>query len=72
MLITLAESVEHSRLLDIRGRVTRVAGTIIHAAVPRVSIGELCLLRNPGQDSELKAEVVGLAGRETLLTPISP
>ncbi len=66
----LARSVEQARLIDIRGRVTQVAGTIIRAAVPGVSIGELCLLRNGRDDFELKAEVVGLAGREALLTPM--
>ncbi|MEE4377500.1 MAG: type III secretion system ATPase SctN [Candidatus Competibacteraceae bacterium] len=66
----LAESVEEARLLEIRGRVTQVTGTIIKAVVPGVQIGELCLLRNPGTADELRAEVVGFSGKDALLTPM--
>jgi type III secretion protein N (ATPase) len=66
----LAESVEAARLLEIRGRVTQVTGTIIKAVVPGVQIGELCLLRSPGNADELRAEVVGFAGKDALLTPM--
>jgi len=66
----LAESVDDARLLEVRGRVTQVTGTIIKAVVPGVEIGELCLLRNPSTRSELKAEVVGFSGKEALLTPM--
>ena len=45
-------------------------GTIIHAVVPGVKVGELCLLRNPWENWELKAEVVGFAKRVALLTPL--
>jgi type III secretion protein N (ATPase) len=56
--------------LAIRGRVTQVVGTIIKAVVPSVTIGELCVLRNPGQSLEMQAEVVGFARDAALLTPI--
>lgn len=56
--------------LHVKGRVVQVVGTIIKAVVPAVKIGEVCLLRNPGEDFELKAEVVGLSRDAALLTPI--
>lgn len=66
----LAQSLDEVRLLEIRGRVTQITGTIIKAMVPGAKIGELCLLRNPGERFELKAEVVGFSGKEALLTPM--
>lgn len=48
----------------------QVVGTIIKAVVPAVKIGEVCVLRNPGEDFELQAEVVGLSRDAALLTPI--
>lgn len=56
--------------LRIKGRVTQVTGTIIRAVVPAVKVGEVCLLRNPGEDFEMKGEVVGLSRDAALLTPI--
>lgn len=56
--------------LQIRGRVVQVVGTIIKAAVPSVKIGEVCLLKNPGENFEMKAEVVGFSKDAALLTPI--
>lgn len=56
--------------LRIKGRVTQVIGTIIKAVVPAVKVGEVCLLRNPGEDFEMKAEVVGFARDAALLIPL--
>jgi type III secretion protein N (ATPase) len=56
--------------LAIKGRVTQVIGTIIKAVVPAVKIGEVCILRQPGEDFEMKAEVVGFDRAAALLTPI--
>jgi len=56
--------------LRIKGRVTQVVGTIIKAVVPTVKVGEVCILRNPGEDFEMKGEVVGFARDAALLTPI--
>ena len=66
----LARSIDEARLLEVRGRVTQITGTIIKAMVPGARIGELCHLRNPGEDFELVAEVVGFSGKEALLTPM--
>lgn len=66
----LERSIEDSSLIQIRGRVMQVVGTIIKASVPGVKIGELCVLKNPWEDQELMAEVVGFSQQVTLLTPI--
>jgi len=63
-------AVQEAPSLAVRGRVTQVIGTIIKAVVPSVTIGEVCLLRNPGQSLEMQAEVVGFARDAALLTPI--
>ena len=56
--------------LMIKGRVIQVVGTIIKAVVPAVKVGEVCILRNPGEDFEMKAEVVGFSRDAALLTPL--
>ena len=66
----LGEAVAQAPTVRIRGRVTQVVGTIIKAAVPSVVIGEICLLRNPGELKEMKAEVVGIQRGTALLTPL--
>lgn len=66
----MAQSLIGMQTLHVTGRVTQVVGTIIRAAVPKVKMGEICLLRNPGEAATLKAEVVGFAGGAALLTPI--
>ena len=63
-------AIEDTPTLAITGRVTQVIGTIIKAVVPAVKIGEVCILRQPGEDFEMKAEVVGFARDAALLTPI--
>lgn len=63
-------AIEETPTLAITGRVTQVIGTIIKAVVPAVKIGEVCILRQPGEDFEMKAEVVGFARDAALLTPI--
>jgi type III secretion protein N (ATPase) len=56
--------------IEIKGRVIQVVGTIIKAVVPGVKIGEICLLRNPTDGFEVKAEVVGFSKQAALLTPL--
>ena len=55
----LHNAVAEANTIEVRGRVDQVVGTIIHASVPEVKVGELCILQNPGSDWSLKAEVVG-------------
>lgn len=66
----MALALEDTPTLRIKGRVVQVIGTIIKAVVPRVKIGEVCVLRNPGELYEMKAEVVGFVKDAALLTPI--
>jgi ATP synthase in type III secretion protein N len=54
----------------IAGRVRKVVGTIIHAAVPDVVVGEIVELRTPGAETRLFAECVGFLNEEALLSPI--
>ncbi|MCK5684347.1 type III secretion system ATPase SctN [bacterium] len=70
MVNIIEDAIKDIKTIEIRGRVEKVVGTIIHAVVPGVKIGELCLLRNPWENWELKAEVVGFAKRVALLTPL--
>ena len=66
----LEEAVQNTSPVEVRGRVEQVVGTIIRAVVPNVKVGELCILRNPWEDWELRAEVVGFAKQVALLTPL--
>ncbi|WP_461211046.1 type III secretion system ATPase SctN [Desulfocurvus sp. DL9XJH121] len=66
----LEQSMADVTTVEVRGRVEQVVGTIIRATVPGVKVGELCILRNPWEDWELKAEVVGFAKQVALLTPL--
>ncbi len=66
----LARALDEAVTLRIKGRVIQVIGTIIKAVVPTVKVGELCVLRTPGEAFEMKAEVVGFAREAALLTPI--
>ncbi len=52
------------------GRVRKVVGTIIHAAVPDVQVGEIVELYNRNSGSRLLAECVGFLNEEALLSPI--
>lgn len=62
--------IEQCRLIQIRGRVTQVTGTLLKAVVPGVRIGELCHLRNPDHSLSLMAEVIGFQQHQALLTPL--
>jgi type III secretion protein N (ATPase) len=66
----LEETVASTSLLEVRGRVVQVVGTIIQAVVTGVRVGEICLLRNPHSSWVLKAEVVGFIKNIALLTPL--
>lgn len=56
--------------LHVKGRVLQVTGTIIQAVAPGVRVGEICMLRNPWEQWELAAEVVGFSRQAALLTPL--
>ena len=66
----LNRAVEDAQPIDVKGKVIQVVGTIIKASVPGVKIGEVCLLRNPWEDVEVQAEVVGFTRDAVLLTAL--
>ncbi len=66
----LNRAVEDAQPIEVKGRVIQVVGTIIKAAVPGVKVGEVCLLRNPWEDYEVQAEVVGFTKDAVLLTAL--
>ncbi|MBQ9536443.1 MAG: type III secretion system ATPase SctN [Desulfovibrionaceae bacterium] len=66
----LEETIRNVNSVEMRGRVEQVVGTIIRAVVPGVCMGELCILRNPWQHWQLKAEVVGFVKNIALLSPL--
>jgi len=65
----LRGAVAQATTVKIRGRVVQVVGTIVKAIVPTVRVGEVCMLRNPGDDFEVQAEVVGFSKGTALLMP---
>ena len=66
----LDETIRSVNPVEVRGRVEQVVGTIIRAVVPGLRMGELCILRNPWENWELKAEVVGFVKNIALLSPL--
>ncbi len=66
----LDRAVEDAQLIDVKGRVIQVVGTIIRASVPGVKVGEVCLLRDPWEGSEMQAEVIGFTKESVLLTAL--
>src|SRR5260370_7196624 len=64
------EAVDWLSPVEKRGRVTALVGLLIRAAVPEAHVGELCLIRSPRRARELKAEVGGFNGGETILMPL--
>ena len=68
----LERAVEDALVVEAKGKVVQVVGTIIKAAVPGVKIGEICILRNPWEEMETQAEVVGFTKEAVLLSALGP
>lgn len=66
----LNRAVEDAQLIDVKGRVVQVVGTIIKASVPGVKVGEVCILRDPWEHVEMQAEVIGFNKETVLLTAL--
>ena len=66
----LNRAVEDAQPIDVKGKVIQVVGTIIKASVPGVKVGEVCILRNPWENFEVQAEVVGFTKEAVLLTAL--
>ena len=58
------------RAFAMTGRVRKVVGTIIHAAVADVQVGEIVELYTRSTGARLMAECVGFLNEEALLSPI--
>lgn len=56
------------QLTQVRGRVTQIVGMLLTAVVPKVRIGEICLIKREG--APLPTEVVGFTQDEVLLSPL--
>lgn len=69
MFDLIIKSVEDCELIQVRGRVIQVTGTIIRAIIPGVRVGELCELKNNGYQTPILAEVVGFQDKVALLIP---
>ncbi len=55
-------------LSTLHGRITEIVGMLIKAVVPKVKIGEICLIKREGEP--LMAEVVGFTKNEVFLSPL--
>ena len=66
----LDRAVEEAQLIDVKGRVVQGVGTIIKASVPGVKVGEVCILRDPWENVEMQAEVIGFNKETVLLTAL--
>jgi ATP synthase in type III secretion protein N len=70
ILPRLQEAVLAGKPALVRGRVRRLLGTIVHATVTEVRIGEICHLVDPATQRQVPAEVVGFTEDVAILTPI--
>ena len=70
MAKTLETWADNVNPLVMRGRIVQTVGTIIKASVRGVKVGEVCLLKNPGDAVVMRAEVVGFTADAVLLTAL--
>ena len=59
---------EDIELTTVHGRITEIVGMLIRAIVPKVKMGEVCLVKREGEP--LIAEVVGFTKDEVFLSPL--
>lgn len=69
-LSLVRDKVQDIEFFRVTGRVTRVVGTIIHAVVPRIQVGEIVELFTRNSGRSMLAECVGFIENEALLAPI--
>jgi type III secretion protein N (ATPase) len=56
--------------IKLHGRIVQVTGTVVRAIIPKVKLGELCILKNSGGENSIPAEVIGFEQDIALLAPI--
>jgi len=66
----LRSQVRHLPPVQRVGAVTGVAGLIIESEGPNVGLGDMCLVRSPRTDFNVRAEVVGFREQRLLLMPL--
>ncbi|MBB3950321.1 type III secretion system ATPase SctN [Aureimonas jatrophae] len=66
----IATEIARFQPFGVTGRVRKVVGTIIHAAVAEIQVGEIVELVNRRAGTRLYAECVGFLDEEALLSPI--
>lgn len=66
----LQQEIDHFSPFVLLGRVTQVTGTIIKAIVPKAGVGDICQLRNLGENKTINAEVIGFENNQVLLMPM--
>ncbi len=64
----LQQTLEDVELTSVHGRITEVVGMLIKAIIPRVKMGEVCMIKREGEP--LLAEVVGFTKNEVFLSPL--
>jgi len=65
----ILEGLDDLELTTVNGRITETVGMLMKAIVPKVKIGELCLIKREGMEP-LRAEVVGFTRDEVFLSPL--
>jgi len=66
----LRSQVRHTPSVQRVGAVTGVAGLIIESEGPNVGLGEICIVRSPRTEFNVRAEVVGFREHRVLLMPL--
>ncbi|MBI5274586.1 MAG: type III secretion system ATPase SctN [Chlamydiales bacterium] len=65
---SLLNKLENIELTSVHGRITQIVGMLIKAIIPKVKMGEVCMIKREG--SPLIAEVVGFTKEEVYLSPL--
>ncbi|MEL7453314.1 MAG: EscN/YscN/HrcN family type III secretion system ATPase, partial [Pseudomonadota bacterium] len=68
----LVQLVRRSDPVDRIGRLSSINGTVLRASGLAVSIGQACILKDPVSDKTWRAEVIGYANQEAILSPLDP
>ncbi len=66
----LRTAMQQSAPIMLHGRIVQVTGTVVRAIIPKVRLGELCILRNSNEEAPIPAEVIGFDQNIALLAPI--
>ncbi|WP_122550115.1 FliI/YscN family ATPase [Pseudomonas viridiflava] len=66
----LNQRLQRAQPRPMHGTLRSIRGVLLRASVAGVRIGELCLLRDPGNGRELSAEVIGFDEDDAILSPI--